>query len=134
VRGCEITCGIIMGEPLPVIEIVPPGEIFDYDAKYVYAQGKTEYICPPKSLSEEMQRDMQALALAAYHALGARDLLRVDIIVGEDGPVILEGNTIPGFTPTSLVPKAAAAAGMPFPELCAKLVNAAVGRSQSTEH
>lgn len=134
VRGCEITCGIVMGETLPVIEIVPPGEIFDYDAKYVYAQGKTEYICPPKSLSEEMQRDMQALALAAYHALGARDLLRVDIIVGEDGPVILEGNTIPGFTPTSLVPKAAAAAGMPFPELCAKLVNAAVGRSQSTEH
>jgi D-alanine-D-alanine ligase len=128
VIGCEVTIGILFDEPMPVIEIVPPGEIYDYDAKYVYAHGKTEYLCPPRSLSKETQKRLQDLALATFHTLGARDLLRVDIIVNADETIILEGNSIPGFTATSLIPKAAKAAGLAFPNLCARLIDAALAR------
>ena len=128
VIGCEVTIGILFDEPMPVIEIVPPGEIYDYDAKYVYDHGKTEYLCPPRSLSKETQERLQDLALATFHTLGARDLLRVDIIVNADETIILEGNSIPGFTATSLIPKAADAAGLTFPKLCARLIRAALAR------
>lgn len=128
VIGCEVTIGILFDKPMPVIEIVPPGEIYDYDAKYVYDHGKTEYLCPPRSLSKETQKRLQDLALATFHTLGARDLLRVDIIVNADETIILEGNSIPGFTATSLIPKAAAAAGLTFPNLCKRLIDAALAR------
>ena len=128
VIGCEVTIGILIDEPMPVIEIVPPGEIYDYDAKYVYDHGKTEYLCPPRSLSKKTQKRLQDLALATFHTLGARDLLRVDIIVNADETIILEGNSIPGFTATSLIPKAAAAAGLTFPNLCNRLIDAALAR------
>ncbi len=128
VIGCEVTIGILFDEPMPVIEIVPPGDFYDYDAKYVYEHGKTEYLCPPRSLSKETQKRLQDLALATFHAVGARDLLRVDIIVNDEETIILEGNSIPGFTATSLIPKAAAAAGLPFPDLCTRLIGAALAR------
>ena len=128
VIGCEVTIGILFDDPMPVIEIVPPGEIYDYDAKYVYDHGKTEYLCPPRSLSKKTQKRLQDLALATFHTLGARDLLRVDIIVNADETIILEGNSIPGFTATSLIPKAAAAAGLTFPNLCKRLIDAALAR------
>ena len=128
VIGCEVTIGILFDEPMPVIEIVPPGEIYDYDAKYVYEHGETEYFYPPRKMTKERQKQLQALALATFHTVGARDLLRVDIIVNDEETIILEGNTIPGFTPTSLIPKAAAAAGLAFPDLCARLIGAALTR------
>ena len=83
---------------------------------------------PPRSLSKETQKRLQDLALATFHAVGARDLLRVDIIVNDEETIILEGNSIPGFTATSLIPKAAAAAGLPFPDLCTRLIGAALAR------
>ena len=126
VSGVEVTAGIILGEALPVIEIVPPkGHMFDYDAKYEYRNGHTRYHCPPETVSEAIQAAVQRLALTAYDVLGARDLLRVDFIVDEGGtPWFLEANSIPGFTGTSLVPKAAKALGIDFPELCSRLVRA----------
>jgi len=130
VRGQEATVGLLAGEPLPVVEIVPPGEIFDYDAKYTYAHGKTTYHCPPVGLSETVQATLRELAARAFVALGARDLLRVDFLIeqGSGRLYILEGNSLPGFTATSLMPKAAAVAGWSFPMLCAHLVHLALAR------
>jgi len=112
---------------LPVVEIHPCGDgrWYDYDAKYDHTQGHTEYLCPPRNVAESVQEKARQLAEVIYRALGAKDLLRVDFIVGPDGtPWCLEANAIPGFTPTSLMPKAAAAVGISFPELCARLVKA----------
>ena len=130
IKGRECTVGLLDGVALPVVEIVPPGDVFDYDAKYTYAQGKTEYFCPPKSFSPALQKGLASMAEQAFKALGARDLLRVDFIVEESSgqPYILEGNSLPGFTATSLLPKAASVAGLAFPELCAKLVRGALAR------
>ena len=124
IPGTEITVGILRGEPLPVCEIVPPeGHIFDYDAKYDHTHGDTDYICPPRHVSRHAQALATEYALTFYKAIGAKDLLRVDFIVdAHDVPQCLEGNSIPGFTPSSLLPKAAAQAGIAFPELCARLV------------
>lgn len=126
ITGTEITVGLLAGRALPVVEIKPAGDKwYDYDAKYVYQQGKTEYLCPPVNVPEAAQRQAQQLAEKAWTALGARDLLRVDFIVDAAGtPWCLEANAIPGFTPTSLLPKAAAVSGLSFTELCANLVKA----------
>ena len=126
VSGAEITVAVILGEALPVIEIVPPkGRMYDYDAKYEYKNGHTKYFCPPKTVSRAIRAEARRLALRAYEVLGAKDLLRVDFIVDADGtPWFLEAHSIPGFTGTSLVPKAAKAAGIEFPELCSRLVRA----------
>ncbi len=126
VKGTEITVGLLDGRALPVVEIKPAGDKwYDYDAKYVYQQGKTEYLCPPQSVAESAQKAAQAFAEKAWTALGAKDLLRVDFIVDAQGtPWCLEANAIPGFTATSLLPKSAAVSGLSFAELCAKLVKA----------
>lgn len=126
IAGTEITVGLLAGRALPVVEIKPAGDKwYDYDAKYVYQQGKTEYLCPPASVAESAQRQARQMAEKAWTVLGAKDLLRVDFIVDAAGtPWCLEANAIPGFTPTSLLPKAAAVTGLSFPELCASLVKA----------
>ncbi len=126
VKGTEITVGLLDGRALPVVEIKPAGDKwYDYDAKYVYQQGKTEYLCPPQTVAESAQKAAQAFAEKSWGALGAKDLLRVDFIVDAQGtPWCLEANAIPGFTATSLLPKSAAVSGMSFAELCAKLVKA----------
>ncbi len=127
IPGVEITVGVLDGKALPVVEIHPCGDgrWYDYDAKYDHTQGHTEYLCPPRNVAESVQEKARQLAEVIYRALGAKDLLRVDFIVGPDGtPWCLEANAIPGFTPTSLMPKAAAAVGISFPELCARLVKA----------
>lgn len=133
VAGVEITVGLLEGKALPVIEIQPPNGLFDYDAKYVYTRGETLYHCPPRHLDAAARADARRIAETAYQALEARDLLRVDMIVDErDGaPSILEANSMPGFTATSLLPKAAGAAGVPFPELCLRLVRLAVARAET---
>lgn len=126
--GHELTVGIIDGRALPVIRIVPPGPFFDYRAKYT--KGLTRYLCPAPLAADEVEA-VQAAALATWQVLGCRDLGRVDIILTPDGrPCVLEMNTIPGFTETSLLPMAAAEAGIPFPELCAGLVECAWRRNR----
>jgi len=133
VAGVEITVGLLNGRALPVIEIVPPGgRMFDYDAKYEYKQGHTQYLCPPVNVSQRVQKRAQDIGENVFHVLGAKDMLRVDLIVDNRGtPWVLEANSIPGFTATSLLPKAASAAGMSFVELCCGLAKRNVGVSSA---
>lgn len=128
VAGTEMTVALLDGTPLPAVEILPPdGRLYDYDAKYEYRQGHTQYNCPPQRLSKETVASARDHAMRAWEALGARHLLRVDFRVTPEGqPLVLEANSLPGFTATSLMPKAAAQAGIGFAELCARLVRLAL--------
>ena len=129
ISGAEVTVPVIDGHAYTPIEICSPTGFYDYDAKYVYQNGHTQYLCPPPSLSERQIQQAKDLALAFYDKFECRDLVRVDFIFGEDGkPYILEGNALPGCTETSLVPKAAAAAGISFAKMTANLVKRALER------
>ncbi len=120
VRGREVTVGILGGEPLPIVEIRPKDGVFTYQNKYT--AGATDYLCPAPFEPNATQR-IQTAAVGAYRAIGGRDYARVDVIVRPEGePVILEVNTLPGMTETSLFPKAAAALGIGFPELCQRMI------------
>ena len=130
-HGTELTVGVIGNgdamRPLPVIEIATRADFFDYRAKYDPAL--TDEICPAR-ISDELAAQVQAIAVAAHQALGCRDLSRTDMIVTDDGRiVVLEVNTIPGMTANSLLPKAARVAGIDFGELCSMLIEAALARS-----
>jgi len=117
--GRELTVGVLDGTALPVIQIVPHEGFYDYRNKYT--AGRTQYLLPaplPAALTAELQR----AAEQAYRLLGCRGAARVDFIADDDRWICLEVNTIPGMTATSLLPKAAAAAGIPFPELCERLL------------
>ncbi len=134
IKGTEITVPIVNDTVLPAIEIASPAQFYDYDAKYLYKNGKTQYFCPAKSLSPEIIEKASDYALKFYKEAQCRDILRVDFIVGEDGvPYLLEGNGIPGCTATSLVPKAAKVAGISFEQMTGTLVNNAIVRSQAEE-
>ncbi len=116
VPGRELTVGIVGDTALPVIEIVAENDWYDYTAKYT--KGRTAYR-PPPGLAPDAQADIQRLALAAFHALGCRGFGRADFRLTPDGrPYALEMNTVPGFTETSLLPKAAAWTGLSFAALC----------------
>lgn len=130
IDGKETTVGIIDGNALPVIEIRYPGKMYDYDAKYLHEKGETLYLCPPESIDEATQKKVQETGVAFYKASGARDILRVDIMIDRnDGSLyVLEGNNLPGFTSSSLVPKASKVAGRSFIQLCAGLAVKAVSR------
>ncbi|MFH0911304.1 MAG: D-alanine--D-alanine ligase [Planctomycetota bacterium] len=120
IRGRELTVGILDGHPLPAIELRTPREFYDYAAKY--SDDRTQYLCPA-DLEPELRRRTEEASIAAWNAVGAEHFARIDLILSPDGtPYILEVNTIPGFTSHSLLPKAAAAAGMDFPRLCLKIV------------
>ena len=121
IRGREITVGILEDEVLPVVEIVPKARFFDFQAKY--EKGKSDYICPAK-LPQRHYRKAQKLGLLAHNALGCRTFSRVDMILGRDAPFVLEVNSIPGLTSTSLLPMAAAARGISFKQLCLKIASA----------
>lgn len=129
VFGTEITVGVLgkIGsaelEALPVVEIVPKREFFDYQAKYDPSQ--CEEICPAR-IADETTRQAQSLAIRAHRALSCRGYSRTDMILGPDGPVVLEVNTLPGMTMNSLLPKAAAAAGIPFGDLLHRIVSLAL--------
>jgi D-alanine-D-alanine ligase len=127
IDGEEITCGILLNEALPVIEIIPPSDgEFDYDNKY---NGKTLELCPPQSISREVQKQAQDLAIRVHQVLKVRDISRTDMIVAEDNSLwVLETNTIPGLTAQSLIPKAAAAAGYGMNDLVRVLVEEALKR------
>jgi D-alanine-D-alanine ligase len=127
VTGTEVTASILGNkEPvaLPLIEIVSATGVYDYEAKYTV--GMSDHIIPPR-IPAEQQEKIKDLALKTYLALGCRGLSRVDFIITEAGePYILEVNTLPGMTETSLFPDAARAAGIEFPDLAEKLVQLAL--------
>jgi D-alanine-D-alanine ligase len=126
--GRETTVAILDGQPLPVVEVRPREGAYDYQNKYT--AGATEYLCPAP-FGPAVTAAIQAAALGAYHAVGARDYARVDVMVRADGgPVVLEVNTLPGMTETSLFPKAAAAAGLGYAEVCHRMVALARARSR----
>lgn len=121
VVGDEITVPILDKNALPVIEIIPPkNEEFDYENKY---NGRTQELCPPKNVSEEIQAQARLLAEKVHKTMNCRHLSRVDIMVDENNNLyILEINTIPGLTDQSLYPRSAAVAGLPMPRLIQKFV------------
>jgi len=124
--GRETTVGILDGVALPVVEVCPKAGAYDYRNKYT--AGNTEYFCPADFDAVTTKR-IQDAARGAFHAIGGRDYSRVDVMVRANGePVVLEVNTLPGMTETSLLPKAAAAAGVSYPELCQRMVNLALKR------
>jgi D-alanine-D-alanine ligase len=131
IDGKEITAAVLeRGEEtlaLPVIEITTPAGTW-YDYEHRYTPGLSDHIVPA-AIPEAQSERVRELAVAAHLALGCRDLCRVDFVLPEDGePVLLEVNTIPGMTPTSLYPDAARAAGIPFEQLVTELVERALAR------
>ena len=129
--GRETTVGILDGKPLPVVEVRPKTGGYDYGNKYT--AGATEYFCPADFDSATTKR-IQEAALGAFRAIGGRDYARVDVMVRENGePVVLEVNTLPGMTETSLLPKAAAAAGLDYADLCRRMIDLALKRKAAVE-
>lgn len=127
--GIEITVGVLATpelQVLPTLEIVSDNPVYDYDAKYT--AGKSHHIIPAR-IPESARSAASEAAARAFTELGCSGMARVDIIVDDGGtPWILEVNTVPGLTELSLLPDAARAAGIEFPDLCRRLVDHAVGR------
>lgn len=122
VTGRELTVGLLNGEPLPIIEVVPRGGFYDYEAKYT--KGMTEYIVPAR-VSEGIQKKTQAVSREIYCSLRLAGVARLDFILEGETPQFLEANTIPGMTETSLVPKAAASIGISYEDLCERILQGA---------
>lgn len=128
VRGREITVSVFGRETLPIIEIRSRTGFYDYQAKY--ADERTEYLFDTIA-DAELRARVDGDAMACFDALGCSDFARVDFILGDDGvPYALEVNTIPGFTTHSLLPKAAAKAGLSMGELCVRIVEASFFRKR----
>lgn len=127
VKGRELTVGIVGDEALPVGEIIPAHELFDYECKYQPGLAQEVF---PADLPGDVARRAQELALRAHRALRMRDFSRVDFMLDDDGGLwCLEANALPGMTANSLLPKAAKAAGIPFPELCQRIARLASART-----
>jgi D-alanine-D-alanine ligase len=127
--GREFTVGILGRKALPVVEVRPKREFYDYRAKYT--KGMTDYLTPAP-IPESLAKRLQKIALKAHQSLGLRDLSRVDIMVDLEGnPFVLEINAIPGFTELSLLPKAARSNGISFEDLCCRLLDWAHRRKTS---
>jgi D-alanine-D-alanine ligase len=127
VDGRELTVGILGVEALPVVEVRPKSGFYDYSSKYTV--GASEYEVPAR-MSDAATRAVQAAAVAAFRAAGCRDYARVDVLLDRrnEQPSVLEINTLPGMTETSLLPKAAAAVGIGFEELCSRMAEMALER------
>ncbi len=126
IAGRELTVGILGGEALAVGEIIPEHEIFDYECKYSPGMAQEVF---PADLPEPVARSVMDAALVAHWALRLRDFSRVDFILdSENRPWCLEANALPGLTGNSLLPKAARAAGISFPELCDRIAEMALRR------
>lgn len=120
IDGREFTCGVFDGKALPTVEIVPLEGFYDYSNKY--QAGSTKEVCPAE-LSDELTKKMQSIAEDAYRVLGVKCYARFDFLLDKDGEFYcLEGNTLPGMTPISLLPQEAKAVGIEFPELCEKII------------
>jgi D-alanine-D-alanine ligase len=123
VPGMEVTVGILHGRPLPIIEVRTQGSFYDYHAKYV--DEKTEYLFDTIT-DTAMAANVSRAAVECFNALGCRHFARIDFILSDEKiAYVLEANTIPGFTSHSLLPKAAAKAGLSMSDLCAEIVEAA---------
>jgi len=124
--GRELTVGVLGDQALPVVEIVPREGFYDYEHKYT--KGASDYHVPAK-LAAEVTANVQAAALAACRSLALEVYSRVDVLLAPDGRLnVLEINTIPGMTETSLLPKAAAVAGLDFPALCEEIAGLSLAR------
>ena len=132
VVGRETTVGILDGQALPIVEVRP--KVGSYDYKNKYTVGCTEYFCPA-DFDAATAKKIQAAALGAFRAVDGRDYARVDVMVRSNGdPVVLEVNTLPGMTETSLLPKAAAAAGLNYEQLCQRMIDLAMRRKTKTKN
>lgn len=126
VPGRELTIGILGDQALPILEIIPKGGFYDFTNKYPFlnpqAGGGAEHVCPAK-IDKEKTAEIQQLAQRAFRALDLQVYGRIDVLLSEKGePFVLEINTIPGMTEASLLPEAAAAAGIKYVDLCARII------------
>ncbi len=126
VSGRELTIGVLGDQALPILEIIPKGGFYDFNNKYPFlnpqAGGGAEHVCPA-NINAKKTKEIQELALRAFRAAGLQVYARVDAILSENGqPFILEINNIPGMTETSLLPEAAAAVGIGYTDLCARII------------
>ena len=125
ISGKELTVGVLNGEALPIVHIAPRSGFYDMSNKYPWMNGGdgSDYYCPA-DLDAETTRRVQEAAVAAHKSLGVEVYSRVDVLLDSDNnPFVLEANTIPGMTETSLLPKAAAAKGIAFGELCLRIAD-----------
>src|SRR5438270_1041201 len=130
--GRELTVGILGDQVLPILEIIPKGGFYNFNNKYPFlnpnAGGAAEHVCPAR-IDPDKTEEIQQLALRAFRALGLKVYARVDVLLPEDGEAnVLEANTIPGMTEASLLPEAAAAAGISYPELCRRIIELSAKR------
>ena len=127
VRGRELAVSVLDGEALPIVEAIPrEGDFFNFEARYEI--GRTDYVCPAELPEEAPVRE---LAKRTYETLGCSGFARIDLILGDEGPRVLEVNAIPGLTDTSLFPMAAEAAGIDFTSLVERIVASARERPAS---
>lgn len=134
VSGRELTIGILGDQALPILEIIPKGGFYDFNNKYPFlnpqAGGGAQHVCPAQ-IDDAKTREIQDLALKAFRALDLKVYGRVDVILSENGkPFVLEINTIPGMTEASLLPEAAAAAGISYVDLCARIIELSQARAK----
>ncbi|HUE40461.1 MAG TPA: D-alanine--D-alanine ligase [Chthoniobacterales bacterium] len=134
VSGRELTIGILGDQALPILEIIPKGGFYDFNTKYPFLNPQTgasaEHVCPAK-IDAVLTKKIQELALVAFRALGLVVYGRVDVILSDKGePFVLEVNTIPGMTEASLLPEAAAAAGISYPDLCLRIIELSRAREE----
>lgn len=120
ISGVEYTVAVVDGKAYPIVEIVPCEGFYNYENKY--KPGATKETCPAP-ISEELTKKMQGYAVQGYHALGLESYARLDFMMTEDGEMYcLEANTLPGMTPTSLIPQEAGVLGIDYPSLCEELI------------
>jgi D-alanine-D-alanine ligase len=134
IPGRELTIGILGDQALPILEIIPKGGFYDFTNKYPFlnpqAGGGAQHVCPAK-IDHEKTEQIQELAVKAHRALGLEVYSRVDVILPENGkPTVLEANTIPGMTEASLLPEAAAAAGINYVDLCVRIIELSRARME----
>jgi len=134
VSGRELTIGVLGDQALPILEIIPKGGFYDFNNKYPFlnpqAGGGAEHVCPAK-IDPNKTKQIQEEALHAFRALGLVVYGRVDVVFAETGePFVLEVNTIPGMTEASLLPEAAAAAGINYVDLCARIIALSRARTE----
>jgi D-alanine-D-alanine ligase len=134
IAGRELTVGILGDKALPILEIIPKGGFYDFTNKYPFlnpqAGGGAEHVCPAK-IDKKKTKEIQELALRAHRSVGLQVYSRVDVLLPEDGvATVLELNTIPGMTEASLLPEAAAAAGISYVDLCTRIIELSRARSE----
>lgn len=132
IAGRELTVGVVGDQVLPILEIIPKGGFYDFNTKYPFlnpsAGASAEHVCPAK-IDQKQTDEIQKLAMRAFRSLGLQVYARVDVLLPEDSaPSVLEINTIPGMTETSLLPEAAAAAGISYVDLCRRIIELSLAK------